>query len=191
METNKTSRYLSRRSFLAKSSAFILTLAVAGPKAFAAAPQTWAEGMELAINFKVLNPRSGYGKRPYVAVWIEDSNGNEVKNLVLWMRKRKSKYLRNLSRWFRKMKNNKVDFIYSLSSPTKSPGDYKVAWDGKDDSGKLLPQGEYYVCVESAREHDYYQLVREKVIISNQPFSKVFKGEKELGDVQVEFRQQL
>ena len=176
---------------MAKSSAFLLTLAVAGPKALALSPQTWADGMELAINFKVLNPSSGRGKRPYVAVWIEDSNGNEVKTLVLWMRKRKSKYLKHLSRWFRKMKDNNADFIFSLSNPTKSPGDYKVVWDGKDDKGKLLPQGEYYICVESSRENGPYQLVREKVSLADQAFSKVFKGEKELGDVQVEFRQQL
>ena len=28
---------------------------------------------------------------------------------------------------------------------TRSPGKYSVAWDGKDDAGKALPQGTYTV----------------------------------------------
>jgi len=189
METK--SRYLSRRSFLAKSSTAILALAFAGPRVFAQSSKPLNADMELAIDFAVLNPRSGRGKRPYVAVWIEDSQGNEVKTLALWMRKNKSKYLKHLSRWFRKMKSRSADFIFSLSSPTKSPGNYKLVWDGTDDAGKLLSQGEYYICVESSRESNGYpyQLVRQKIVLTEQEFSKVFAGEKELGDVKVEFRQ--
>ncbi len=187
METK--SRYLSRRSFLAKSSTAILALAFAGPKAFALSPQSWSTDMELSIDFTVQSPRSS--RRPYVAVWIEDSQGNEVKTLVLWMRKRKSGYVKHLTRWFRKMRNRNVDFIYSISSPTKSPGNYKIVWDGHDDAGKLVSQGEYYVCVESTRESNGYpyQIIRKKIALADKEFSKIFAGEKELGDVKVEFRQ--
>ena len=46
-----------------------------------------------------------------------------------------------------------------------SPGVYNVVWDGRDEKKALVPLGDYYVCIEAAREHGPYELIRESVAI--------------------------
>ena len=42
------------------------------------------------------------------------------------------------------------------------PGAYKIVWDGNDDKKAPVVQGDYFVCIEAAREHGPYEIVREQ-----------------------------
>ena len=101
------------------------------------------------------------------------------------------KYLPELKRWHRNDRKRKAttnkDIISTVSSPTKRPGTYNVLWDGTNDNGETLDAGEYYICVESAREDGPYNLVRGRVNIGASAFKETFIGNAELGDVHIDY----
>lgn len=77
--------------------------------------------------------------------------------------------------------------IDGISGATRSPGKHKVAWDGKDNTGKPLPAGKYTLYVEAAREHGSYQLIKQEIEIGDQPFTKSITGNVEIKAVELEY----
>ncbi|AWN23492.1 DUF2271 domain-containing protein [Deinococcus irradiatisoli] len=187
---------INRRRFLeqALKGAAALTAAMSLPQlgsAFAATstPSKAAlpSTMELAINLALAQPSGFRYNRPYVAVYIEDAQGNPVRTVSLWAEtSRHARYLTELRRWF----SESSDLIPTVSSPTRNPGQYTLVWDGKTDQNKPTPQGEYYVCVEAAREHGPYGLVRQKVTLGTAPLKKSLDTSvnPDLSSVSVEYR---
>jgi thiamine biosynthesis lipoprotein ApbE len=121
----------------------------------AAAEGEWDPGMELTIHVELANPLV-YAKRPYLAAWVEDGKRSAVRTLALWYRK--ERYLDELKAWYRAQGN---DARPSISSATRGPGKYTIAWDGRDNAGKYVKAGEYTVFLEVAREHGTYSLMRQ------------------------------
>ena len=143
---------------------------------------------EVAVSFKYV-PAASVGRidNPYVAVWIEDAAGAAVRSISLnYQIGRGDRYLPDLTRWFRTAKATAA--VDTISSATRVPGAYKIVWDGMDDKHAPVPQGDYFVCVEAARERGPYELVREQVTIGNAPFMKSLVAKGELQDVTVELR---
>ncbi|GGR48023.1 hypothetical protein GCM10008959_06520 [Deinococcus seoulensis] len=163
-----------RRSFLgtlaAATAALTLSRVAPAQAAAASTARKWATGMTLDINFTVATKATGRVKRPYVAVWIEDEAGNTVRTLTVWVQQSRMnpRWLQELRRWTRQNSG----MLSTVSSATRNPGTYAVAWDGKTDKGAMATQGTYYVCVEAAREHGPYSLVREKVTVGAASFKK-------------------
>lgn len=162
----------TRRAFLGKLAATtaFLTLNRFLPARAAAAAPAWVSGMALDITFSVATQAGGRVKRPYVAVWIEDAQGNPVRTLTVWAQTtgRGPRWIPDLRRWYRE----NSELLDTVSSATRNPGTYAVAWDGKTDKGTLAPRGDYYVCIETAREHGPYSLVREKVTVGATAFKR-------------------
>ena len=143
---------------------------------------------EVAVAFKYVAVASiGRMPNPYVAVWIENAAGAAVRSISLnYQAGRGDRYLPDLTRWFRTAKATAA--VETISSATRVPGAYKIVWDGMDDKHAPVPQGDYFVCVEAARERGPYELVREQVTIGNAPFMKSLVAKGELQDVTVELR---
>ena len=189
--SNDTAPTETRRSFLNKlglaTAALTASRFLPGGNASAAATtsKTWTKGMELDIQFTVATQAGARVKRPYVAVWIEDTSGKTVRNLVVWVQQNRlnPRWLAELRRWMR----DNSGLLNSISSATRNPGTYAVAWDGKNDKGTQLPQGDYYVCVEAAREHGPYSLVREKVSIGSTSFKKTLSANNDIEAANVSF----
>ncbi|QFP75201.1 DUF2271 domain-containing protein [Deinococcus sp. AJ005] len=164
----------TRRTFLRKlaaaGAALTLSHVLPGNLASAAAGKLWAAGMGLDVNFTVATQASGRVKRPFVAIWIEDGAGETVRNLTVWTLQNRlnPRWLAELRRWTRQ----NAELVSTISSATRNPGNYAVKWDGKTDKGALAEQGDYYVCIETAREHGPYSLVREKVTLGASAFKK-------------------
>jgi FAD:protein FMN transferase len=182
-------------------------------KAKASPAGPWNKELELLINFEINNPgdadgdegeEGGRGKRgrgrgryrrPYVAVWVENADGYPVRTLSLWVSSGGAgpfQWLPDLKRWFqadndRKLKEKK-EILFTVSRPTRPPGKYKVIWDGKDNSGKQLPLGEYTVTVEAAREHGTYQSIRKQVVLEGKPFTEELKGNVEIKSASIDYR---
>ncbi|MFC4454697.1 DUF2271 domain-containing protein [Deinococcus sonorensis] len=182
---------ITRRSFLIHSTVASLSLALGGRFASAqAAKPKWNAAMELAVTFTTVDSGTGRYQRPYVAVWIEDAAGTPVRTLSIWMLSppRGTRYLDELRRWYGEATDNPVLTNGTTSSPTRPAGTYTVTWDGKTDKGALVNQGDYYVCVESVREHGPYSLVRGKVTLASAPLTHKLPDDSELKGVSVELR---
>lgn len=179
----------TRRNFLGK-----LAVAAAGltlgrgftEASAAAAAKPWTSGMALDITFTVATKAAGRVKRPFVAVWIEDANGKTVRNLTAWVSQSRlnPRWLAELRRWTR----DNGDLVDTVSSATRNPGTYAISWDGKTDKGTLAPQGDYYVCIEAAREHGPYSLIREKVSVGSSSFTKALTPNNDLEAASLNFK---
>ena len=71
--------------------------------------------------------------------------------------------------------------VDAMSGPTRSPGSYQVAWDGRVD-GAPAPSGNYFVCVESARERGPYSLIRQSVALTGSTQQQNLSNDGELVD---------
>jgi hypothetical protein len=183
---------ISRRHFLARTSTFASFIAFGGlsnlvSSLAAKASSKWDAKMELEVAFEI-NRAGGFRyNRPYVAVWLEDAKGLPVRTLSLWYQTGKgNRWLPDLKRWF--TANDGSDLAATLSGPTREPGTYKLVWDGKNDKKVMVDQGEYFVCIEAAREHGTYQLIRERLEFAGTPFAKTFTGNEEIKGASVAYR---
>ncbi len=152
--------------------------------------------LELATSFSFVAGASTGGrggtKNPYVAVWIENPAGELVQTVSLWIQPGKGqKWWPDLKRWYRadqaSVSRGAVSML-STSGPTRLPGTYSVAWDGKAASGALASQGEYFICIESSRENGPYELIREPITVGATPFVKALADQGELQGASVELR---
>ena len=162
----------------------------------AAPGESWGDAFEMRVNFEIGGPagNSRRYRRPYVAVWIEDKGGLPTRTLELWLQKRKPgpRWYPDLKRWYRedqvRQKTDKSDLIDTVSRATRPPGKYTVTWDGKDDRGQPVGPGIYTVCIEAAREHGTYQLIRKEVTITDKTFVENLKGNAEIKSASIEYR---
>ncbi|GGJ31774.1 DUF2271 domain-containing protein [Deinococcus roseus] len=199
-ESSTPSRY-SRRRFLVQGTLFAAGLTftrLLGSNAFAQSKKALLpENMALGLSLTLVQPAGGRVERPYIAVWIEDEAGNPVRTLALWVNKaekERTRWINELRRWFRGDTARKgkggENLVPTLSSATRQPGKYSVEWDGKDDRKEQAEQGDYYICIESAREHGKYHLIREKVSLGKEALSKTLKGNIEIQEVALDYRTQ-
>ena len=157
--------------------------------------EPWNGGFELAVDLEINQAGEGRRyRRPYVAVWVENSDGYPVKTLVLWVQStgKGPRWIPDLKRWYRSDRVRKeaeeTDLVELVSEATRKPGKYSVVWKGKDNTGKLVAPGEYTVYVEAAREHGTYQLSRKKVTIGKEPFAEEFESNVEIKAAKFEYR---
>ena len=143
---------------------FDTTTTAAGPSTTAAAaPSTTAAagGVPIPANGAVTIDftyafSGGMAKNPYIAVWIQTAAGRFVDTVSLWYQKGKGdRYLTDMRSWISASGGRDT----SMSSATRTAGTYSVVWDGKDAAGNKVPQGEYVVYIECAREKGPYSVV--------------------------------
>ena len=130
-------------------------------------------------------------KNPYIAVWIEDAKDNLVRTVDLSFENgRGIRWLNELRRWYRadsaRITSGGRDLIDTISSPTRTAGSYRFSWDGKNTDKALVPHGDYFVCIEAARERGPYQLIREPITVGSGTFSKTLPDYGELQKATVE-----
>jgi FAD:protein FMN transferase len=157
---------------------------------------SWGDTFEMRVNFEISSAGGDTRRyrRPYVAVWIEDKDGLTARTLALWLTTRQPgpRWHADLKRWYRDDQLRRLaddtDLIDTVSRATRQPGKYTVTWDGKDDHGKPLGPGTYTVCIEAAREHGTYQLIRKEVTIAGKLFAEDLKGNAEIKSAAIEYR---
>lgn len=148
----------------------------------------WNNGYELAINLELMK-FEGRSRRPFVAIWVEDKDKKTVKTLALWFNK--PRWLPDLKEWFRKnsdtYQNGSKD-VFSIGTATRPAGNYTIKWDGKNEEGALVPEGNYTVYIEVAREHGTYQLLKQEVACKNKPQQFTLKPNEEVASASVEYK---
>ncbi|MEL6982073.1 MAG: DUF2271 domain-containing protein [Actinomycetota bacterium] len=121
---------------------------------------------EMVIAFTYTWGPEGKIEPPYVAVWIEDEGGALLETIALFYEqgRRGARWLDHLDRWFTvdasRIAAGGVDDAATISSATREPGAYTVAWDGLAD-GVTVPAGRYHLCIEAVREDGPLSLIRE------------------------------
>ncbi len=159
----------------------------------AAAPK-WDDRFELAVDFEIAPQEGVRYHRPYVAVWVEGPSGRHVRTLSLWVNTtgRGPRYFRELRRWFsgerEQMGAGGPDLVATMSSATRLPGEYMVTWNGRDDGGNAVDQGDYRVVIEAAREHGGYQLMQQDLTLGTKPIAADLSGNEEIRRARVEYR---
>jgi thiamine biosynthesis lipoprotein len=157
----------------------------------------WPPDFELVVNYEINRPNDAGGRyrRPYVAVWVENKDGLQVRTLVLWVSFGGAgpfQWLPDLKRWHKSDRDRKLvdkkEILFTVARPTRQPGKYKVIWDGKDNHGKQLAGGEYTICIDAAREHGTYQSIRKRVTLAEKPFTEELPGNVEIKSASIDYR---
>jgi thiamine biosynthesis lipoprotein len=118
-------------------------------------------------------------RQPYLAMWIEDDAGQPVRQLhVLGDR---SRWLSELPRWWRHYGRNDPAGALGIARPTRAPGRYTLAWDGRDDRGRSMPAGRYVLRVEAAREHGGHEDIALPFTLDGTTMPLQHQGRSEIG----------
>ena len=129
---------------------------------------SFPDGGELLVSFTFAAASGGRVNKPYIAVWIEDDQGVLVATVSLWFESGKGeRWLPELRRWYA-ASDQGAD--RTTSSATRVAGAYTVTWDGTDLDGRAVPEGDYVVNIEAAREHGPYELVTGTITIGTDAF---------------------
>jgi thiamine biosynthesis lipoprotein len=146
--------------------------------------------LELTVTVE-LAQIGAYTRRPYLAIWVEDSSGKAVRTIALWYKK--DRYLPEMHAWYRVARSapsgDEYGFAHSIASATRSPGKYTFNWDGKDDAGKPVARGKYTVFIEAAREHGTHQLMRQEMDFNDRPAKIDLKGNTEIAGASLDYHQ--
>ncbi len=76
-----------------------------------------------------------------------------------------------------------------MTSATRNPGRYTVIWDGRDDRGALVEQGEYFTCLEPVRQGSGDYFTREPITLESTPFVAQMEPYGTFQDIELEFRE--
>jgi thiamine biosynthesis lipoprotein ApbE len=144
----------------------------------------WTAGQELLINVELANLGGG-ARRPYVAIWIEDEQHKAVRRLALWYRK--PRWLPDLRSFSDAQRETPIDLM-SIASATRSAGNYSLIWDGKNDKGDFVAQGNYTVYIEAAREHGTYQLMKQTMKFDGKAKSQALPGNEEVSGANLVYK---
>ncbi len=140
-----------------------------------------ASDLEIALQLPKIS--EGQYHRPYVAVWVEDSSEKSVRLIEIW--REKPDWIKDLRRFWRKTGRADQPLVDARTGATKGPGQYRLRWDGKDDQGATVANGEYQLVIEAAREHGGRQLVKQKFNWDGTAVALSVAAGNEIGQVQL------
>lgn len=123
-------------------------------------PAVWAGQLNLSIELPKLDVSPYH--RPYLSVWVEDSQRKPITTIALWKRLEKGdKWLKDLRQFWRKQNLRNPVAVDAVTSATRRPATYQFQWKGEDEQGKALANGKYVLHIEAAREEggrDYLRI---------------------------------
>ena len=149
----------------------------------------WNNGFEMIINLEINTQKEGFSKRPYLAIWVEDSTHAAIRNIAMWHGS--DRYVPELKSWYLKYRsvyNSDMNFKNSVTSATRPAGKYTVQWDGKDDKGNYVAPGKYIIKIEISREHGTYQLMRQEIDCNEMAKQINLPGNIEISSVSFDYR---
>ncbi|WP_370979785.1 DUF2271 domain-containing protein [Agaribacterium sp. ZY112] len=133
-----------------------------------------ASADELRVELEIPQIKTAEYHRPYVAVWIEDSQRQIDQYLALWLEQ--EKWHRDLRYWWRRGGKNTQLPIDGISGATRKPGLYR--FNANIDNAQ-----DYKLVVEAVREVGGRELI--KVPLAEIDGEKVLIGERELGQLTI------
>jgi len=151
---------------------------------------SWAKEIpataEMNIEFVVPDIQASIYARPYIAVWIEDKQRKPVRTIQLWVGQ--DEWLKDLRSWWRKVGRDDRAVVDAVTSATRPAGKYRFSWDGLDQQGKRVEQGEYTFYVEAVREHGGRNYLRQKIQLAEKDFELVLEPTEETGQITLTYQ---
>jgi len=145
------------------------------------------EGSSTAVKFTyAADAMGGRVENPYIASWIENEAGELVATLAIWFGQDQKglRYLNELRRWYSVVGSTSTD---TVSGATRLPGDYSLSWNGTSWDNKPVAEGDYFVCIEAAREHGPYSLIRQSLTFGAEAFTTDLADQGELSAASVAY----
>jgi FAD:protein FMN transferase len=137
--------------------------------------------IDFSLEYNIPNIRDRSYERPYLSIWVSDADSRPIKNLLILGAE--DRWARTNSVWWSRVGRRRVVPASNVTRPTREPGKYNLAWDGRDDDGNIILQGGYHLMVEASREHGGHTYM--SIPFSLEEGARVYemKGEEELGDM--------
>lgn len=136
---------------------------------------------QMTVNFTyTAEDGGGMVRNPYIAVWVEDKQGNLVQTISVWFlqSQKGERYLQHLRSWYTIATEASAEV--TTSGATRPAGTYSVVWDGKGMDGNLVAQGEYVLLIEAAREHGPYSVSSTTLTLSDKGVEVALPDDTEL-----------
>jgi thiamine biosynthesis lipoprotein ApbE len=169
----------------------------------AAAVANWPSGYELNVALTLTPGTAGQGgfggfggggfgrggrgrgpRRPYVAVWIENTSGRLVRVLAFWADK--PRYYEELSSFYTIVGRDERR-LSTLARATRAAGSYHVVWDGLDEHQSPVPAGSYRVVVETNQEHGTYAKQSGVIVCADKPAHVALSATANFESVGIDF----
>jgi len=172
------------RFFRHNSFCKVALIAALAPLPLLAAP--FPDNAKVDFEFELPKIDTSMYARPYVAVWIEDEKRKPVKTIQLWVGK--DEWLKDLRSWWRKVGRYDRELVDAVTSATRPAGQYRFVWDGTNDDGQRLEQGDYTLHVEVVREHGGRNYLRQKMQLADSEVRYQIKPTEETGVITVNYQ---
>ncbi|WDG10971.1 DUF2271 domain-containing protein [Vibrio campbellii] len=172
------------RSFRHHSFCKMALIAALAPLPLFAAPLP--DSAKVDFEFELPKIDTSMYARPYVALWIEDEKRKPVKTIQLWVGK--DEWLKDLRSWWRKVGRYDRELVDAVTSATRPAGQYRFVWDGTNDDGQRIEQGDYTLHVEVVREHGGRNYLRQKIQLADKEARYQIKPTEETGVITVNYQ---
>ena len=149
------------------------------------ASSSWPAGYQAILELVIPKIAVENYRIPYVSVWVTDSNKKLVKTLAVWGKD--EKWINSNYVWWRRY-GRQMPNLDAVAKPSRQPGQYKLAWDGKDDAGKAVAAGQYIVHVETSREHGEHSYQTFDLDVKAKISSQNLPAQKEIGALKLNFQ---
>ena len=160
-------------------------LTVEGMSGTAQNAPAWPPGYTFTVDFEIPALEVAGYERPYIAVWLADTERNLVR--ILMLAGDDSRWMEENYFWYRRFGRKAGSLVDALSGPTRRPGEYSLDWDGLDHDGAPVPPGEYVLHLEAAREHGGHQHESIELMLGDAAFTHEVPAGEELGRIAVRF----
>jgi hypothetical protein len=148
--------------------------------AFAVAFPTVAMGREANLVFDIPRPANAEWHRPFVAIWVEDAAGRQVRQIGVFHDRTRigARWLPELRQWWRQGGRSLQMPADGISRATPAAGIQTVPLG----MVTTLPDGQYAIVIEAAREKGGHELLRMPIrIAKGVPSTAKARGRTELG----------
>ena len=153
---------------------------------------TFATDNSLIMEVEIPRMNVAEYHKPYVAIWLEDSN-RKATHVALWydldMKDNEGeKWLKDIRQWWRRIGRSAQQSYDGLTSATKGPGKHKVTIDLNTKQLSLLSAGKYQLRIEASREVGGKEVVNIPLTwpISSSEFPLKATGKSELGNINIQ-----
>ena len=145
----------------------------------------WPKGYQAQLEVNIPKIAVDNYRAPYVSVWVTDSDKKIVRTLAVWGKD--EKWINSNYVWWRRY-GRQMPNLDAVAKPSRQPGQYKLAWDGKDEAGKIVNAGKYIIHIETSREHGDHSYQTIELNVTPKVATQTLPAQAEIGTVKLNFQ---